>query len=137
MENQKMSAVEMLAKGEEYKIKGNEFFKNGDIQKAIKKYHFSLMYTKGLEKPSSLTGIPVTETPKKLNEDEKTKLESLKCQCHNNLAGNCNSILSDYPKSRQYNDPKWVKGLEYINKSISGLCFHFITPENTTKQKVF
>ena len=137
MENQKISAVEMLAKAEEYKIKGNEFFKNGDIQKAIKKYHFSLMHTRGLEKPLTLTGIPGTETHKKLNEDEKKKLESLKCQCHNNLAGNCYSISSDYPKLRQYNDPNWVKGLQYINKPISGQCYYFILAENTRKRKVF
>ena len=126
MENQKISPVETLAKGEEYKIKGNEFFKNGDIQKAMKKYHFSLMYVKALEKPTDLAGIPGTETAKKLSEDEKTKLESLRCQCHNNLAGNCYSILSVYSKSRQYNNPKWVEELEYVNKPISGKCCHFI-----------
>ena len=79
--------ADRLATAEELKQEGNKLFKEGEWKKAIKKYHHTLMYTKGiLDKFEALPGlqqaIQVKATPQ-----EEAAARELSATVSNNLAG--------------------------------------------------
>ena len=77
----------------QYKEKGNTFFKDKSYQKAIGQYHRALLFVKGAEQSSEPNPVqcmietderaPAYEMPPELKE----KLNRLKVDCNNNLAG--------------------------------------------------
>ncbi|XP_028409630.1 tetratricopeptide repeat protein 9C-like [Dendronephthya gigantea] len=96
-----------VVKAEIYKAEGNEFFKMGEYKKAIKKYHFALMYLKGIGEKH-----PITQEQKVLTEDWKKRFDEMKFSCYNNLAA-C-----------LVKDNRWEKVIEYSNKALE------VHPEN-------
>jgi len=83
-ESSNLTAEAKLLKATEYKLEGNVFFKQKDFKKAIRNYHRSLMYIKGVE----IDGLPHPLRKNKCSIDQ-TILEQnkkLKIDCYNNLA---------------------------------------------------
>ena len=81
-----------LSKSQDLKEEGNTLFKQQEWRKAIKKYHHSLMYVKGItdrgDKLLALGGLIDTQTTvlKPTKEQEKMAEEVL-VALHNNIAG--------------------------------------------------
>jgi hypothetical protein len=76
------SDEERIVKAEDYKAEGNEFFKKEEYKSAMKKYHFALLYLKGIGEKHPLTGEQNI-----LSDDWKTRHDEMKFCCFNNLAG--------------------------------------------------
>ena len=86
---QKLAAkvADRLASAEELKQEGNKLFKEGEWKKAIRKYHHSLMYTKGiLDKFEALPGLQQVMRVKATPQEEEAARE-LSATVSNNLAG--------------------------------------------------
>ena len=67
------------------KEEGNALFKQKDLKKAMKKYHTSLMYVRGLvDRPSLLQHTPSAEMA---NEEQKERIHQIEFSIYNNLAG--------------------------------------------------
>ncbi|XP_057316471.1 uncharacterized protein LOC130657494 [Hydractinia symbiolongicarpus] len=80
-----LSLNEKLIEAEKAKNAGNSFYKDGNLQKAIKKYHISLLYLKDVEKPSPLDKLSGTE-PEEISEELLDDIFKLRCSCYNNLS---------------------------------------------------
>ena len=78
-----------LAKAHQLKDEGNREFKAGGYRAAIKKYHHSLMYTRGVVSTGDVSVIPGMEQMVKYvaTEDEKIAAKELSLILSNNLAG--------------------------------------------------
>ena len=78
-----------LAKAHQLKDEGNREFKAGGYRAAIKKYHHSLMYTRGVVSTGDTSAIPGMEQMVKYvaTEDEKRAAKELSLVLSNNLAG--------------------------------------------------
>jgi len=78
------TVVEKLVKATEYKLAGNDFFKEKNYKKAIRNYHRALMYVKGIE----VDGLPHPLRKIKVNIDQSIldQNKKLKMNCYNNLA---------------------------------------------------
>jgi tetratricopeptide (TPR) repeat protein len=99
-----------LAKAHQLKDEGNQEFKAGGYRAAIKKYHHSLMYTRGVVSTGDTSAIPGMEQMVKYvaTEDEKRAAKELSLVLSNNLAA-C------FLKTG-----KWEKVLEYASKVLEG-----------------
>ena len=73
---------ERVVKAETYKAEGNELFKMGDYKKAMKRYHYALLYLKGIGEKH-----PITQEQKILTKDWKKRFDEMIFSCYNNLAG--------------------------------------------------
>jgi tetratricopeptide (TPR) repeat protein len=94
-----MALQEKLKKGEEFKLKGNESFKNGDLKAAIQNYYFAITHVKGLDQ----SNLPIMEGYKpahaaKLTEKETEECKNILLACYNNLSA-CHLKLSNWDKS--------------------------------------
>ena len=89
---QKLDVRGKINEANKEKQVGNDYFKAGDVQHAIKKYHFSLLYLKDIEKPPQLYKLCGLET-EKLNDKDLLEVSSLRCSCYNNLAGGSNNSI--------------------------------------------
>ena len=85
--SQSLSLDEKVEKAGEEKELGNGFFKEGNLRKAMKKYHIALMYVKDLEKPSPFDKLAGIE-PKQITDSQLQAIKSLRSVCYNNLSGN-------------------------------------------------
>ena len=86
----KPSCQEKLSIAELYKNEGNIYFKQGKTREAIKKYHCSLLYLKGVEadqKKMHSFVSPSSQEIETLSQESMMKLRKLTADCHNNLAG--------------------------------------------------
>ncbi len=79
---------EKLARALELKEEGNVLFKQQEWRRAIKKYHHSLMFIKGVtDRPDKMMGFALPSKFKKPTaEEEKCSIELL-VSVHNNIAG--------------------------------------------------
>ncbi|KAJ1735381.1 hypothetical protein LPJ61_000587 [Coemansia biformis] len=77
-------AGEKTAKGLEYKDSGNKHFQAGEYAKAIKEYHFALLYMRGLGDDPLTMSAPKDPAEKK--EEEVTELEKGISNIHSNMA---------------------------------------------------
>lgn len=84
-QSKQLSAKEKISHAFEKKSQGNEYFKAGDLRKAIKNYHVALLYVKDIEKPSILDKLASRE--KKIPESDLTDIKNIRCTCYNNLSG--------------------------------------------------
>ena len=73
---------ERIEKAENYKAEGNDFFKKEEYKSAIKKYHYALLYLKGIGEKH-----PITGEQKILTDEWKMRHSEIKFGCYNNLAG--------------------------------------------------
>jgi len=126
---------EKLEKAGEEKELGNGFFKEGNLRKAIKKYHIALMYIKDLEKPSPFDKLAGIE-PKKVTDSELHGIKSLRSVCYNNLSA-CLLKSEEYQKVIEYTS----KALEYDQSNIKSLYrrgqAHFHTKDFDKSEKDF
>ena len=78
-----------LATAHQLKDVGNTAFKAGNFKLAIKKYHHSLMYTRGVVSKGDVSAIPGMEHVVKYmaSEEEKRQARELTAVLSNNLAG--------------------------------------------------
>lgn len=81
-ESQKESDAERIEKAESYKVEGNEFFTKKEYKSAMKKYHFALLYLKGIGEKH-----PVTGEQNILTDEWKKRYDETEFGCYNNLAG--------------------------------------------------
>ena len=94
----KLSCQEKLVMAEIYKDEGNLLFKGGQTREAMKKYHRSLLYLKGVDADQNkMYSFSSASSQEALSEEEQIKLKKLTADCHNNLAGNQN--IDSNPKS--------------------------------------
>jgi hypothetical protein len=61
---------EKIAKAEEYKLKGNEAFKLGNLKEALRNYHVATIHIKGLMQTS---------------EDQKKSIDAINLACQSNM----------------------------------------------------
>lgn len=80
--NSKETDEDKIEQAERYKAEGNELFRNGDFKPAIKKYHYGLLYIKGIGEKH-----PVTGEQHILTSEWKLRHDQMKFGCYNNLAG--------------------------------------------------
>ena len=78
------SDEERIVKAENYKAEGNEFFKKEDYKSAMKRYHFALLYAKGIGEKH-----PITGDQNILTDEWNKRLAEIKFSAYNNLAGAC------------------------------------------------
>ena len=77
-----------ISKSLKLKEEGNTLFKQQEWKKAIKKYHHSLMYAKGItDRPDKLMGMDIPTRFLKPTEEEERKAEEILVSAHNNIAG--------------------------------------------------
>ncbi len=82
------SVADKLARARVLKEEGNAVFKQQEWKKAIKKYHHSLMYAKGVtDRPDKLMGLAIPTKFNKPTKDEEREAEELLVSLHNNIAG--------------------------------------------------
>lgn len=81
--------TDKLSKCAQLKSEGNALFKQEQWKKAIKKYHHSLMYAKGVtDRPDKLMGMTIpTLQFSKPNKEQERAAEELLVSGHNNIAG--------------------------------------------------
>ena len=90
--------ADRLASADKLRQEGNKLFKEGEWKKAIKKYHHSLMYTKGiLDKFEALPGVQEV-TRVKATPQEEAAARELSATVSNNLAGMAVTVLILYSK---------------------------------------
>ncbi|XP_050723151.1 tetratricopeptide repeat protein 9C-like [Eriocheir sinensis] len=78
---------EKLVKAKEFKVKGNEHFKQQQVKKAIKSYHSGLLYLKGINQDLNPNKLLVpTEPPPTITKEAKAEVDSLSADLHNNIA---------------------------------------------------
>lgn len=82
------SVKERITNAGEKKTEGNEFFKTGNLQKAIKCYHIALLYVKDIEKPSPLDKFAINNKAH-TSEDQLADIKKIRSTCYNNLSGLC------------------------------------------------
>ncbi len=82
------SVSDRLARALKLKDEGNACFKLQEWRKAIKKYHHSLMFVKGVtDRPDKMMGFALpSRFSKPTAEEEKYSVELL-VSVHNNIAG--------------------------------------------------
>ena len=73
---------ERIVKAENYKAEGNEFFKKEEYKAAVKRYHFALLYAKGIGEKH-----PITGDQNILTDEWNKRLAEVKFSTYNNLAG--------------------------------------------------
>ncbi|XP_078000979.1 tetratricopeptide repeat protein 9C-like [Glandiceps talaboti] len=108
-----------FTKAEDFKMKGNQCYKNKEYKSAIGKYHRGLLYLKGIESNKDLqllqqnmgfleqsqTGRQQSE----MSEELKKRVKSVEADLYNNLA----ACLLQVP------DPNYEKILHYCNCVLS------------------
>uniref|UniRef100_UPI00398E3F24 tetratricopeptide repeat protein 9C-like n=1 Tax=Pristiophorus japonicus TaxID=55135 RepID=UPI00398E3F24 len=87
----------------QYKVEGNQHFKQKKVREAISRYHWALMHLRGLdpEEPTPLEAFGVEKV--KLSTEQTELLHTTTCDCYNNLAA-C-LLLSEkvnYERVRDY-----------------------------------
>ncbi|KAI9137504.1 hypothetical protein BKA69DRAFT_893650 [Paraphysoderma sedebokerense] len=124
----KLSNAEKIQKGKELKDKGNQHFKNGEIQVAIRSYHESLLYLSGLVRPDKQDAVPFVsgssgQAP--LTDTEKEDARSAIVAVYNNMCA-CHIKKSNWKRAIETSnkvlefDPKnpkghYRRGLAYLN----------------------
>jgi len=87
-----LKITEKLEKARMYKQKGNDFFKQQQLKKAIQSYHSGLLYMKGINHdflPSTnkiLDPMAATRAPVVVSEEDKIHVQQLTADLQNNLA---------------------------------------------------
>ena len=79
-----LSSYEKLQEALSLKEEGNGYFKQKDYKNAMKKYHRSLLYVKGLTNQPAVFGSKSRED---ISEELKVEIERVMCSVYNNLAG--------------------------------------------------
>ncbi|KAI9344791.1 hypothetical protein DFJ73DRAFT_839688 [Zopfochytrium polystomum] len=98
-----MTVEEKIAKGKEQKDIGNQAFKNGDNQAALRSYHNAVLYLSGLDS-SSMNGIVGNQ--KELEQSLKDDIMKTLATCHNNIA------------AVHIRNQKWDRAITYCNKVL-------------------
>ena len=87
------TSVAQIVAGQKYKDEGNDFFKSGNIDRAIKRYHCGLLQVQNLRfnDKNSLASMCGMETAPKARPLEEAHLEDkakeLRKMLYNNLSG--------------------------------------------------
>ena len=92
---------ERIVQAEKYKAEGNEFFKKEEYKSAMKKYHFALLYLRGIGEKHPITGEQHI-----LSDDWKKRYDEVTFGCNNNLAA-C-----------LVKEKKWEKVIKYSNLAL-------------------
>ena len=81
------SPGEKLTKAQELKLEGNQFFKAGQLREAMRKYHYGLLYVRGVT--NRVDGLPGVEQLSKAKPSpaEEQAARDLTATLSNNLAG--------------------------------------------------
>eukprot|EP01122_Echinamoeba_exundans_P010741 TRINITY_DN4079_c0_g1_i2.p1 TRINITY_DN4079_c0_g1~~TRINITY_DN4079_c0_g1_i2.p1 ORF type:complete len:189 (+),score=47.26 TRINITY_DN4079_c0_g1_i2:39-569(+) len=80
-ESQK-NVPEKIAKAEEYKLKGNEAFKTGNLKEALRNYHVATIHIKGLMQTT---------------EEQKKTIDAINLACQSNMVA-CYMKLEEWEK---------------------------------------
>lgn len=81
------SAGDKIAKAQELKLEGNQFFKAGQLKKAMRKYHYGLLYVRGvINHIDSLPGVEQLNRAKPSPAEEQAASDLI-ATLSNNLAG--------------------------------------------------
>ena len=79
-----LSRHEKLQEALMLKEEGNGFIEQNNYRNAIKKYHRSLLYVRGLTNQPAMFGSRSRED---ISEELKVEIERVMCSVYNNLAG--------------------------------------------------
>ena len=96
----KPSLGDKISRAEDAKQAGNDAFKAGRNNKAIKKYHMALLQLKDVENPSPLEKMSGV-TSQKVSDEDLFLINSLRGVCYNNLAA-CLMKKEMYEKVIEY-----------------------------------
>jgi len=102
-ESPAMSVEEHLRQAEEYKEKGNSFYKAGELKKALGSYHKVLLYVKGLQlppgdgSPHDLSSATTTSSPNRVPKDRVADVQNLMQTTRLNMAA-CYLQVGEFQK---------------------------------------